>query len=342
MKKLLPFLLFISLQYISWAQYIPFPESGAKWSLDIITPRSFPTPSYPDVITGYIHETAGDTLINDTLYQKITQTKTWTHKIYYHSDGDVSYHTKENCSNCLPILKVLLRQDTLEEKVYVRKINNESLPYYEGTILDYMDIGDETTLFDFSSTIGDTIYFPSSSSFNIISNIDTVIYNDNIPRKRIHFDGYLEPNAGPFGVHSLVEGIGCNGLFGIVPTWNSNGRTRFNCFSINNEYIKGEGFYGCDSVDVISSITNIEKEETITIFPNPVSEKLTIGYNNLPNKENITITIHDHLGRLIGLYDEFFSTSQNEIDVHHLTAGMYYLSIKNQTQIIFTDKFIKQ
>ena len=89
-----------------------------------------------------------------------------------------------------------------------------------------------------------------------------------------------------------------------------------------------------------SGVNNLQPNETINIYPNPVNDYLRITIDDV--RLNNTIQIYDLLGRQICTD----STLQRglggfEIDVHKLTSGIYFLKITTNNKI-FNTKFIKQ
>jgi hypothetical protein len=72
--------------------------------------------------------------------------------------------------------------------------------------------------------------------------------------------------------------------------------------------------------------------ELLTVYPNPVAEKLY--FKNLPAEQVIVFIFR--IDGVLMLQKEI-STIENGIDVHHFSPGMYLVKASNQTT-----KFIKQ
>ena len=79
---------------------------------------------------------------------------------------------------------------------------------------------------------------------------------------------------------------------------------------------------------------------TINIFPNPVNDKINIGYSVQPN-ELITCEIIDLTGKKISSFN-FISSSSNVTskDVSFLSSGIYFIKIKTGTSESIM-KFVK-
>lgn len=87
--------------------------------------------------------------------------------------------------------------------------------------------------------------------------------------------------------------------------------------------------------DVIQINNKKEKDETITIFPNPVKEKLNIIGVDFTNAQ---ISIYDRLGRLVKATTN--QTALAEIDVDELPKSTYIIQVRRGSQV-FVEKFVK-
>jgi hypothetical protein len=90
------------------------------------------------------------------------------------------------------------------------------------------------------------------------------------------------------------------------------------------------------ALNSVGLINSLEKEEVLSIFPNPVINNLTIQNNQ--NQFVTNYIILEHSGRKIleGTIDAETST----IDLHNLPAGVYFMSLGEN--LILTVKFMKQ
>lgn len=90
----------------------------------------------------------------------------------------------------------------------------------------------------------------------------------------------------------------------------------------------------CDTLLTISE--NESEEQQVTIFPNPFSN--IIKLNHLPDKGKLTI--ENLLGEIV-FSETLTSKMQEEINLHFLSSGMYFLNIENNGNS-YTKKIIKQ
>jgi len=87
----------------------------------------------------------------------------------------------------------------------------------------------------------------------------------------------------------------------------------------------------------IPSGLNTEKKSEITIYPNPVTTKISINCGTLQIKQ---IVITDLQGRSLYQNDNIFSENQT-IDVSKFVSGAYFISITSESNIKSTYKFVK-
>ncbi|MFK7809006.1 MAG: HYR domain-containing protein, partial [Saprospiraceae bacterium] len=79
---------------------------------------------------------------------------------------------------------------------------------------------------------------------------------------------------------------------------------------------------------------------TIKLFPNPVNDLLTIDFGEWKSFEGIEV--YDVIGRLVLSEDEETLQGYKTLDVERLPAGLYFLKISLEEQVIVTEEFIKQ
>ena len=88
------------------------------------------------------------------------------------------------------------------------------------------------------------------------------------------------------------------------------------------------------------SIENILGElQQLFVYPNPVKDFITIQLNSIKN-ESLKFIVYNLLGQSVG---DFELTSNNlQLDLSHLSNGVYYYSIKNKGELILRNKFVKK
>jgi len=95
-------------------------------------------------------------------------------------------------------------------------------------------------------------------------------------------------------------------------------------------------------LDTLATGINEPKENVIsklTIFPNPVKEKLCI---NMPVKyedQICKLIIYDNLGEIVH-FDKNFNIG--DLDVSRFESGLYYITVKTPSKPLLTNKFIKK
>jgi hypothetical protein len=112
------------------------------------------------------------------------------------------------------------------------------------------------------------------------------------------------------------------------------GITSFNDTMI---WAAGKNGYLVKTIDPNSvSITTIQAEESIGLFPNPTNEYLSIQFSNEAAAKEFSIEIYSMEGRLIKKGEVGKST----IQVSDLAHGEYYVKV-TQNSSILTSKFVK-
>jgi hypothetical protein len=107
----------------------------------------------------------------------------------------------------------------------------------------------------------------------------------------------------------------------------------------------GNGIYqtNLSSIGDVLSTENIKAEFDFTIFPNPVSDKLTVAVtmNKITDSK---VVIHDELGRKVGEDHSqklYFGTNAVQLDLSNFKAGIYFVSLTIDNEVI-TKQIIKE
>lgn len=90
---------------------------------------------------------------------------------------------------------------------------------------------------------------------------------------------------------------------------------------------------GCDETSL----------ETLSIYPIPTADNLTINFANTSDEQIGTIKIIDVLGNIVHKQETLFTkqNTQTNIDVHSLPIGNYFIQILTEDGAIYTKKFVK-
>lgn len=258
-----------------------------------------------------------DTIINSTLY----------HKIYDLFDTNLIH---ENSSYFAAM--------RLEDKKVIIKIQN--FP--------------ETILYDFSLTVGDTIWYeiggcayPSGcdlwpqSHWKTVTSIDTITIENGDQRKRWHLEsGFMSD--------TWIEGIGSVAWYGlfnpIITDIITNGDNFYFACLKQNEQVVYLNNPLCDKCfcQLYTEIAQTKyPENRLSIIPNPAKDRIIIQYNEI-DKGAYSLKIFNSLGIII------FEKNDNmdnklEISVSEFLKGFYTVMIFDKSaQIIGLNKFIKE
>ena len=303
MKKFILFIAFIIIYGSNYSQtYYPFPDSNAVWS-EINGLDDPPWRIYH--LFGLLNQ---DTIIDSIKY----------HKLFSFSD---TIFTKENATFIGGI-----REDSLK-RVYYKGKN-----IFESFIWDYHP-DEEKLLYDFSLNVGDTFrlnhsYAFSEGHFLVVSKIDSVLINNKY-RKRINFGD----SSANWIREVWIEGIG-NIPRGLLYTSDPNTPIcDFNntliCFKQNDILLYMDSAFSKCYFYYDDIKENETFEKNIKIFPNPVSNELTISFDK---STKATFFLYNIYGKL--LKSKHFFSNKTTLSLSGYSDGIYYYSIKSGEKII--------
>jgi len=113
----------------------------------------------------------------------------------------------------------------------------------------------------------------------------------------------------------------------------------FLCYFIFADYEDGDEHIILDPELMTTNIEIIEVENKLEIFPNPARDILNITYEK--NAE-ITYTIYDLKGTVLGQGEGNFSNQNMLLDISDLKQGAYFIEVKEVNQaFIFSEMFNK-
>lgn len=259
--KLIPFSIFLSLTFLSYAQthkYFKMPDSNAQWNI------------YSNVRMGscakYTYSITGDTLINNKNYHKL-----WAKGSSYEQTLPDGFCDFSKPSQPISYYAGAFREDTNRRKVFFIQQNEPT----------------EELLYDYSAKIGDTIVALNTGSGMIVKSIDSILINFEY-RKVWGFGGSNQSNA------KIIEGIGST--YGLLQFLRSliEGHPVLDCFSVNNKTIfpKFNDISGCPAYN---SIIKTEIYPLFTISPNPSNGKFFVH----SIEKEFSIEIFNMLGEII-------------------------------------------
>ncbi len=88
-----------------------------------------------------------------------------------------------------------------------------------------------------------------------------------------------------------------------------------------------------------SGISENIKKYIITVWPNPSTEILNIDFENL-NYRSLNIQIINLYGQIV--LEETTTSQQSQFNIQHLPAGLYFVKVISDNQIIATQKIVKK
>jgi hypothetical protein len=279
-------------------EYVPFPVSNAIWS-EVFTDLQ------PSIINPYRYGIDGDTIINELQYSKL----------FLLNDTVFPLSIGQYCG--------AIREDSLK-RIFITDCNC-AFPYIEEN---------EVILYDFSKSIGDTVFVGlegyGSAGYLIISEIDSVLVESNY-RKRFSF---------MFDEEKWTEGIGSTrGLLSPIQI-QPLGMEKWEliCFKQDGivKYLNPD-FNTC--FPLLTDLNDQNHVFELTIHPNPVSD---ISYIKLEQRMTgyQLIEIFDILGKLKKTIDIPPGSTQIEIRNQEFESGIYLLILRGDSKKSLSSKIL--
>ena len=299
MKKLSSIILIVLILLVHnlfGQDYFPFPDTNAAWNTvgnNVSTPDEW----------HFRYAVFGDTIINSTLYTKI-------YKMYdstiLHPNSTYFAAIRENGNRQIHCL----------------------LPGFS-----------ESILYDFNLNIGDTIYYNIGGGlannevmfwdfdhYRIVTEKDSMLLLNNQYRKRWKLGGEL-------GYQTWIEGIGSINWYGLfnplitAVVLNGDGY-QFACYKENDTVLYLNNLF-CDKCfcQLYTGLEeqNIRDKKSITVFPNPACDKVTIQINETDNSI-YKIEIFDLFGKK-QIEKTINFNNKIEIEIEDLKSGIYLIEI---------------
>lgn len=268
----------------------------------------------------------------------------WTYS--YANNGENGYvelnFTQDTLINSINCKRLFITK-------YVKYYNLPDTVIYYGSEITYEQNGvvyirtgtNYDTLYNFNALIGDhwdMVRFNDSTSKITVLDTGTIVIN-SIPLKflavNLHYGGNF-----PFDYQdTIIERIGFKASYYIASDryyagldGNVGGGLR--CYSDDN-FNTYKPFYthACDYIYV--GINEIEKESSITIYPNPTSNSITINTDNIFGKIT-SIEFYNSFGQPI-----LVPRQTNTIDITELPIGLYFIKVTNSQGLALISKFLK-
>ena len=101
-------------------------------------------------------------------------------------------------------------------------------------------------------------------------------------------------------------------------------------------YVLMQGFH--QNTYVITEVEDLAKDINITVYPNPTIDLLTVNLEASARPSSV-LTITDLNGKV--LQQVAVTTDKEQLDFSNYATGVYFLSVKQENQLIKSFKIIK-
>ena len=309
MKILSVFLLLISLTITGFSQYSQFIDKNKLWVEehsweDVYDPR-------PPESSIYFVYFEGDTVINDTTYQKLYRQRFFLDTWYTNDASHLIDSTLKQAEEY-----AYLREDTINKKVYEYSYDIDRLIY------------------DFSMNIGDSIS-EFDGTFSLDSIVDITLDNGSVRKK------YFFSDSDQYLTSYYIEGIGGeNGIlspFRSIPLSGIDASNHIICYSEDSIELYGT----CNQPDYVITKTSdlVDSQYSIKLYPNPSNNQALIDLGEV--YETIKITILDIKGA--ALIEKTYNQEQFcDIKLHSLDRGIYLVNVEINKKSEISTTLIKQ
>ncbi|MBL4716215.1 MAG: hypothetical protein COC01_06550 [Bacteroidetes bacterium] len=210
---------------------------------------------------------------------------------------------------------------TLTEKVTSKTVALNDTVYHWG-IADYFEVVVDIDMMNVSDSTNTYTWTKIGSELGTwqvaICDI-TMCYNTDV--KEAQFD-LSSGKSGILNAHFYMGGIAGEGFLELMVR------------NINNPNDTTILVYQAKAYATGVEIAQIN-HDNFNVYPNPVSNVLTIDYNS---KETNIIEIYNILGKKL---DKMDANGKLEYSVEHLPNGLYFIKIKDQDNNILTKSFIR-
>ncbi len=280
--------------------YHQFPDSNAQWRGEIWYKSSTTTVTYDS----YSLIISGDTTIGSFVYHKLYKSG----NVYTPPGPPSSMYYYNN------IYAGAFRQDIPNRKVYLHKSGVDNLAY------------------DFNLNVGDTLK-TCLTGYSVgvrIYSIDSVLVGNQ------YHKAFNTGCIGTGGYYKLIEGIGSMfGAFEPIVCPFEMGSDLY-CVRIGTTTAWAlSSQYNCDLGASIPD--NFIKTNKVVIFQNPFSNETTLTFKTVLNKVNLII--YNSAGQVVKQIKNISGQSYI-LNRENLEAGIYFLRVLENNNVVATEKFI--
>ncbi|PKP00704.1 MAG: hypothetical protein CVU11_17075 [Bacteroidetes bacterium HGW-Bacteroidetes-6] len=294
--------------------YHSFPDT-ATWRVDYSYTSYFHFPCFADYYFQYT--TAGDTLINGSVYKKINRSYV--------------YETMHSC------VEPYGPPDP-PETGYAGALRDD--PTANKTYFVFPGATADSLLYDYNLTVGDSfsgfITYKYSIDIHpyVVSSVDSVMVNGQY-RKRWNFIPH-NVNSTPY----IIEGIGTNaGLIDVIYSYPIDFTRRYLVCVMNNSGTIYNSEYtsemGCNIIT--EGINQLEIGNGAYWYPNPFSTQTTLQTDRF--LKDARLAVYNQLGQQVR---EANNISGRTVSFHrnNLPAGIYFFSLTENHKILHAGKVL--
>lgn len=284
------------------AQFLPLLEENKHWIF--LTHQE--NDAGVNILSGFIVNVQGDTLINDKTYSKL-----YSHKL-------IGQHNCQSPPCFTPNYPYQIESGTLY--AFLREDLQNGIVYHINPLSN--NCMEEYQIFNFQKIVGDTLdncvrdKIILNEEDGIIDNISSVIAY-NAQRKVLHTFGDAVFEGMQFSSElKITEGIGFD-LYGFLA--GTQDELVEVCFGTLTE------------CNILTTIKNIELESRVILYPNPVVDWLKINSKSGISK----VVITNSKGQKV------YSGNNTNINLHFLDSGLYFVHLFFNNDELVKAKFMK-
>lgn len=322
---ILSFLFFCFVRISSAQAYHKFLVDSAHWTIQESVCVGQCDPGNPSNGDYHYNNTIylkldGDTIVQGRTYKKLTENSDLS--CYMCPNNGIGPYQSLGWSSCKTA--AILWEDSVARKVYANwfQINSLRSPSCQDSLL-----------FDFSRVVGDSMYWATSctnpDSFFVDRIVDSanVLYQYNVKTwylsPQVNWDGFL-----------LYESIGSSAGF-----WGGSEAGFFE--GLYSSYlldycIGSDSACGFTCLVLVGINTPTAQRFSISVFPNPAKDILSIELSNMVTDEKVNFRITDILGREI--YSLPITESKSKLDMSGFKSGIYLWQLLSDQQVIQSSK----
>jgi len=160
------------------------------------------------------------------------------------------------------------------------------------------------------------------------------------------WDAQLQVRVPVASAHKVLVGMAMSWATFTIPLIYSDGGYPDTCIIVlsssgmvpaNNDYLWVDAL---SFTGTVTGITNIADDKTISIFPNPAGNILSIDLSSF-NNARVNVQISDVQGRVVKMEKQVDASANTIIDIATLTNGNYILNVSSEAKT-FTGQFTKK